>query len=80
MTQKTISLSEEAYYKLKKEKNENESFSHEILRILEKRDNSDILDLAGSFKENSDEWGIIEKTIYNNRLNDVSLDREIVED
>ena len=39
MTQKTISLSEQAYKLLKKEKREGESFSRLIERLISKKDN-----------------------------------------
>ena len=80
MTQKTISLSEEAYNKLKKSKKKNESFSKTILRILGKQDNSDIMSLAGAFNENSDEWEKIEKILYKNRIDESDLDKEEIEE
>ncbi len=80
MNQKTISLSEEAYNKLKKSKKKNESFSKTILRILGKQDNSDIMSLAGAFNENSNEWEKIEKILYKNRLDENDLDIEEFEE
>ena len=80
MSQKTISLSIEAFNKLKKEKKENESYSKTVLRILGDRDNSDIMELAGAFNENSDEWEKIEKTLYQNRIDENDLDVEEIED
>ncbi len=67
MTQKTVSLSEEAYEKLRRVKKEGESFSQLILRLIEREVNVSILDFAGAFAEGSDEWETIEKGIYERR-------------
>ena len=69
MKQKTISLPEDVYNKLKAEKGPEESFPQLILRLLkkEKIDNSIEL-LAGAFEEESEEWGKIEKLLYEDRL------------
>ena len=72
MTQKTISLPEEIYFKLKSKKRKNETFPDLIQRLLndeEKREeNHKIMDLAGAFGENSEEWEKIEQELYKDRL------------
>ena len=69
MTQKTISLPEEVYEKLKKEKRDDESFAQLIQRLLKKDTfDTDIEKLAGVFKEDSDEWEKIEEMLYEDRL------------
>ncbi|TFG18811.1 MAG: antitoxin [Promethearchaeota archaeon] len=67
MTQKTVSLSEEAYEKLRRVKKEGESFSQVIIRLIKRDENVSVLDFAGSFSEGSKEWESIEKEIYNRR-------------
>ena len=67
MTQKTVSLSEEAYEKLKRVKKDGESFSQVILRLIDRKTNLNILDFAGAFEESSEEWETIEKEIYKRR-------------
>jgi predicted CopG family antitoxin len=67
MTQKTISLTNEAYEKLAKLKKKKESFSQLILRLSEKENPGDIESFAGIWKDN-DEWDEIEKEIYVARL------------
>lgn len=67
MTQKTVSLSEEAYEKLRRVKKEGESFSQVILRLIDREANLHILDFAGAFEESSEEWETIEKEIYERR-------------
>ena len=67
MTQKTVSLSEEAYEKLRHVKKEGESFSQVILRLIDRETNLHILDFAGAFEESSKEWETIEKEIYERR-------------
>lgn len=62
---KIISLSEEAYKRLKAIKKD-KSFSEIVIEIVpEKRKN--IMDLAGIFENNSKEWEHIEKQIYLDR-------------
>jgi predicted CopG family antitoxin len=67
MTQKTVSLSEEAYEKLRRVKRTGESFSQVILRLIERDENVSILEFAGAFADGSDEWETIEKEIYKRR-------------
>ena len=79
MTQKTISLSVRAYNELRKEKKKDESFSKTIIRILKNRNQSNIKSLAGAFNNNSEEWGNIEKILYDNRIDESDLDTEEIE-
>ena len=67
MTQKTVSLSEEAYEKLRRVKKKGESFSQVILRLIDRKSNLHILDFAGAFEEGSEEWETIENEIYERR-------------
>lgn len=68
MPNKTISLPEEVYFSLKKQKRKGESFPELISRLLkekdEKQNNLDIV--AGSLKED-DEWDEILEKIYEDR-------------
>jgi predicted CopG family antitoxin len=72
MTQKTISLPEELYLKLKQKKGNSETFPELLERLLgeeESRENRHkIKDLEGAFGEESDEWEQINKELYNDRL------------
>lgn len=61
---KIISLSDEAYSKLKAMKGKR-SFSKTVVSLMEPR--RDIMEFAGIFKDRADEWGEIEKDIYNER-------------
>jgi predicted CopG family antitoxin len=71
MTQRTISLNEKAYTMLKKAKQEAESYSEAIIRLVKETEESSrgdiLLKLAGSFKENADEWKRIESEITDSR-------------
>jgi len=71
MTQKTISLNEKAYKKLKKFKKEKESYSDLIMRLCttqEIEDKDDILlKYMGLFEDNSDYWKEVEKEIQKER-------------
>ncbi len=67
MTQKTVSLSEEAYEKLRSVKKKGESFSQVILRLIDQESNLHILNFAGAFEESSKEWETIENEIYKRR-------------
>tara|TARA_Y100000310_G_scaffold323727_1_gene384537 strand:- start:298 stop:624 length:327 start_codon:yes stop_codon:yes gene_type:complete len=63
---KTITITEEAYNKLKAKKLPKESFSQEIVRIV--GDSGSIMDLAGAWSDMSDEEAErIEKGIENMR-------------
>jgi len=72
MKYKTISLPEEIYSKLKSKIRKNETFPDLIQRLLndeEKREEEHkIMDLAGAFGDNSEEWEKIEKELYKDRL------------
>ena len=72
MVQKTISLPEELYLKLKAKKEKNETFPDLIKRLLHEEDihkkKHQISDLAGAFGEGSEEWIKIEEELYKDRL------------
>ena len=72
MTQKTISLPEKLYYKLKAKKKAAETFPDLISRLIEEAEMKEkahkIMDLAGAFGDDSDEWEKIEKELYEDRL------------
>ncbi len=72
MTQKTISLPEDVYLSLKRKKQENETFSDVIFRLLEQdkgKKDSDISKFFGMLEEDEDgEWDNIEKELYSERL------------
>ena len=59
MGSKTISLDEEAYQRLKKEKNGNESFSDVVKRLTRPVKRKSLLSFAGTWKLSSDELGIM---------------------
>ena len=64
---KVISLSEEAYRKLKALKSER-SFSEVVIELAEKKANkSGIMKFAGAFRNNADEWEEIKRKIYEDR-------------
>lgn len=71
MTQKTLSLPEDLYDRLKEKKGKNETFPELIKRLIdeeEKRSKShQIKDLDGAFGDESEEWDKIEKIIYEER-------------
>ncbi|MHA1612153.1 MAG: antitoxin VapB family protein [Promethearchaeota archaeon] len=71
MGQKTISLPSELYFQLKDKKKQGETFPDLINRLIDKDTerikSHSIMDLAGTFGEESDEWEKIEKgTLYPN--------------
>ncbi len=70
-TQKTLSIPEELYDKLKKKKKKNETFPDLIQKLISEYDqqekNHSIMDLAGAIDDDSDEWESIEKTLYDDR-------------
>ncbi|TFF98065.1 MAG: hypothetical protein EU547_02565 [Promethearchaeota archaeon] len=81
MTEKTISLPEDVYEKLKAEKRGNESFAQLILRLLKQEKNkTSIEQLAGIFEEDSSEWEEIEKKIYNDRLRFSQRDENFIDE
>ncbi len=63
---KVISLSNDAYAKLKAIKRDR-SFSELVIDLTEKRKKKNILDFAGAFADNKDEWEKIKKMIYEDR-------------
>jgi len=68
MTNKTISLPEDIYNRLKKQKRKGESFSDLIDRILKEKKvkRQKLEELAGCFKDD-DEWDEILNNIYEDR-------------
>lgn len=63
---KVISLSEEAYARLKGNKGD-KSFSEVVIEFVPERRKRNIMEFAGIFKENAEEWKEIEKKIYEDR-------------
>ena len=63
---KVISLSNEAYGKLKAIKGER-SFSEVVIEFTAEKKKANILDFAGAFKDNANEWDKINKKIYEDR-------------
>ncbi|TFG00859.1 MAG: hypothetical protein EU541_01200 [Promethearchaeota archaeon] len=68
MANKTISLPEDVYSALKKEKRKGETFPELISRLLKEREKrmEHLESVAGSLK-NDDEWDSILKKIYEDR-------------
>ena len=62
---KVISLSNEAYERLKVLKRE-KSFSELVMELTNNK-KKDIMELAGAFKDSADEWEEIKKKIYEDR-------------
>ncbi len=67
MTQKTLSLTREAYERLSRLKKKDESFSQLILRLTGTANRNEIMAFAGIWKDDS-EWDAIEAQIYQRRL------------
>ncbi|MFX1259285.1 MAG: antitoxin VapB family protein [Promethearchaeota archaeon] len=71
MTQKTISLNEKAYKRLRKFKRDKESYSDLIIRLCDTQENKEkgdiLLKYMGLFKNNSDDWEKVEKEIQKER-------------
>ncbi len=65
---KVISLSEEAYRKLKVLKGM-KSFSEAVVELIEKKanKNENMAEFVGIWKDDANEWKAIEKKIYNDR-------------
>ena len=63
---KVISLSDNAYNKLKLLKR-NRSFSEIVVELVECNKKRSIMDFAGAFSNNSEEWEKIEQKIYHDR-------------
>lgn len=68
MPNKTISLPEEIYFKLKREKRKGETFPELISRLLKEKKNEEtkLESVAGSLKDD-DEWDDILKKLYEDR-------------
>lgn len=64
---KVISLSDEAYRILKELKGNSKSFSDVVIEIAPQKKKRNIMEFAGAFKENADEWERIEKELYAER-------------
>lgn len=69
MTQKTISLSEQAYNLLKNEKREGESFSRLVERLISKKDNPWLL-LQNKF--DPELWNGLEENVKRIRENNLT--------
>ncbi len=80
MASKTISISQDAYEALRREKRPGESFSALIFRMLGIKRDKSIMELAGSFRDNSEEWEHIENLLYKQRSAHPELDKELVEE
>jgi len=63
---KVISLSDEAYERLKSIKG-GKSFSEVVIEFTQSKKKKSILDFAGAFSDNADEWAKIKKKIYEDR-------------
>ena len=63
---KVISLSEEAYKRLKGNKG-SKSFSEVVIEFVPEKKKRNLSEFAGAFKENSAEWERIEKELYEER-------------
>jgi predicted CopG family antitoxin len=66
---KVISLSDEAYARLKALKHGERSFSEVVVELVEerKKKKGSIMRLAGVFADRTDEWEHIKKKIYEDR-------------
>ena len=65
MGTKTISIMDDVYKLLLRNKMRSESFSDVIRRNLKKK--RDIMEFAGALMGNANEWGDIKKKIYDDR-------------
>ncbi len=72
MSKKTISLSENLYSFLKKQKRKGESFSELITHLLQEKQTrgKNLEELAGCLKEDN-EWDQILEDIYKDRKNEI---------
>ena len=73
MGSKTISLDDEAYRRLKKEKNKNESFSDVVKRLTRPSKQKSLLTYAGEWKLSEEEEETLEKALkeFKGDLNDL---------
>ncbi len=63
---KVISLSNDAYEKLKVLK-KGKSFSETVIELSMGKKRKNIMDFAGAFSDNANEWDAIKKKIYEDR-------------
>lgn len=63
---KVISLSNEAYERLKALKRE-KSFSEVVIELVGEKNKKDLSRFCGAFEDNADEWEKIKKRIYEDR-------------
>nr|MDO8088358.1 antitoxin VapB family protein [Candidatus Sigynarchaeum springense] len=83
MSQKTISLPEPLYNRLKAKKKPGENFPELISRLLDQEEHHQkppITKFFGILGDNSEEWDKIEEDIYKNRLRSSGRDRLDFED
>ena len=64
---KVISLSNEAYERLKILKGNDKSFSDIVIKITSDKKKKNLMDFFGIFKEDSNKWEKIKKKIYEDR-------------
>ena len=64
---KVISLSNEAYERLKILKGNDKSFSDIVIKMTTDNKNKSIMEFAGAWSEEKDKWEKIKKQIYENR-------------
>ena len=69
MTHRTIDLPEQIYKELMALKQEDETLSEVISRLIKKgKTSKSIKKFAGIFQNSSEEWESLEKTLYEDRL------------
>ena len=69
MTHRTVDLPEHVYEELMKLKQEDETISDVISRLIKKKKPTrSIKQFAGMFQDSSEEWESIEKILYEDRL------------
>ena len=64
---KVISLSNDAYAKLKALKKGSQSFSDVVVEVTSNKKKRNIMDFAGAFADNAEHWEKMEKQIYEDR-------------
>lgn len=64
---KVISLSNEAYSRLKALKGRDKSFSDVVVEVTDGRKKNNLMDFAGALTDNAKEWEEIGKKIYEDR-------------
>jgi predicted CopG family antitoxin len=82
MTQRTISLTEQAYKLLKKQKKRKESYSDLIIRLCNVHDQQQeedfLIKYIGAFESESERWKEIENKIQRHRENHLTTDSSVV--